>query len=270
MKFLIACILLTSCLSAQHFIEHPEFKQLFDSCNVKGSIFIKKAGSDTIICYNKGDYHRGTLPASTFKICNSLIGLETGVIPDENYVIPWDSVQRSFPAWNRDHNLASAIKYSVVPYYQELARRVGAARMQAWMNRAGYGNKNIGGGIDRFWLSGSLRISPAQQIQFLEKLYFKRLPFSTRSMDIVKKIIINGRTADYTLSAKTGWATTKTTDIGWWVGYIEMKEGTYFFALRIHSPVGLNENFIASRTAISRKIFAKIFGYPFDASKETL
>jgi beta-lactamase class D len=170
-------------------------------------------------------------PASTFKIPNSLIGLESGVIRDRHFVIPWDSVRRPNAAWNRDHDLASAIAFSVVPYYQELARRVGAGRMQHFLDTLGYGNRDISGGIDRFWLGSSLRISPDEQVLFLRRLRENALPFSRRSIDIVKEILIQESNDRWTLRAKTGMADFDSSRaVGWYVGWVERAEGAVVFA----------------------------------------
>lgn len=175
------------------------------------------------------------LPASTFKIMNSLIGLETGVIPDENYVIPWDGTPYDVPAWNRDHTLKTAIQNSVVWYYQELARRVGQARMQQYIDTANYGNKDISGQIDTFWLEGGLRISADEQVAFLERLYRGDLPFSQRAMATVKEILVLEKTTTYQFSGKTGTVQRVAPRIGWFVGYIEEASNVYFFATNIES-----------------------------------
>src|SRR5207302_1318723 len=111
------------------------------------------------------------LPASTFKIPNSVIALETGVVGDpDKDVFKWDGVVRSIEGWNRDHTLRSAIAASAVPVYQEIARRIGAERMQKYVDLFEYGNRDIGGGVDQFWLTGNLRIDPIQQIDFVDRL----------------------------------------------------------------------------------------------------
>ena len=137
------------------------------------------------IRYNPEQCAERLLPVSTFKIMIVLIGLETGIIPDENYVIKWDGTQHDNPAWNQDHTLKTAMQYSVVWYYQELARRVGKEKMQHYVDAAGYGD--ISGQIDTFWLDGGLRISPYEQIEFLKRLYQSDLPFSQLSMKIVHR-----------------------------------------------------------------------------------
>lgn len=116
-----------------------DFKKLYDEFQVKGSFVLYDPQKEHYIFYNKDQFKTPFSPASTFKICNSLIGLETGVIEDENFVIPWDSVIRN-PVWDKDHDLKLAYKNSTVWYYQELARRVGPQQMKQWIDSANYGN----------------------------------------------------------------------------------------------------------------------------------
>ena len=137
--------------------------------------------------HNSGRCAERFLPASTFKIPNTLIGLETGIIKDAEFVIPWDSSETWNPAWNKDHTLRSAIKYSVVPYYMELARRVGREKSQHYLNIFDYGNKTIGNIADFYWLDNTLKISADEQVLFIKKLYENKLPVSKRSIDIVNK-----------------------------------------------------------------------------------
>ena len=112
----------------------------FDQYDVKGSMVIYDLKSNRTFYYDKERTQKRFSPASTFKIFNSLVGLETGVIPDTSYVIPWDSVKRgNYAPWNRSNSLKSAFKYSVVWYYQELARRVGEERMEKYITANGYG-----------------------------------------------------------------------------------------------------------------------------------
>jgi beta-lactamase class D len=174
-------------------------------------------------------------PASTYKIPNALIGLETGVIPDSDYIIKWDGTPQPIKEWARDHTLKSAIYYSVVPYFRELARRVGREKMQYWLNKLNYGNKIIGEKEDYFWLDNSLKISANEQVEFLKKFYFWRLPFSRRSLDIVKSIMPEEDYHNAVLRYKTG--TNDAYSICWLVGYVEKKDisskdekDIYFFA----------------------------------------
>jgi len=173
-------------------------------------------------------------PCSTFKIPNSLVGLETGVIADENAVLPWDGVKRSRAEWNRDHTLASAIKVSAVWYYQELARRVGTERMQKLVSGIPYGNADISSGIDVFWLGRSLRISPDEQVAFLERLRLSRLPFSERSQQIVRSILVQESSGPIVYRGKTGsCGAGGSTGHGWWVGWVEKDGRATVFAMLV-------------------------------------
>jgi beta-lactamase class D len=176
------------------------------------------------------------LPASTFKIPNSLIALETGVVGDpDKDVFKWDGVVRSIEAWNRDHTMRSAIAASAVPVYQEIARRIGAERMQKYVDLFEYGNRDIGGGIDQFWLTGNLRIDPIQQIDFVDRLRRGVLPVSKRSQELVRDILSVTTSGDAVIHAKTGLlgAEVGKPSLGWLVGWAEKGPASTVFALNL-------------------------------------
>jgi beta-lactamase class D len=202
-----------------------------------GAFVVYDVRHDTITRYNPRECATRYSPASTFKIPNSLIGLETGVIRDEHFVIPWDGVKRWNAPWNRDHDLASAIANSVVWYYQELARRVGADSMKKYVDAMRYGNQDISGGIDHFWLGSSIKISADEQVFFLRRLAEGTLPFSKRSLDIVSRITIVEQTPEYTLHGKTGFTDLPDSSVvGWFVGWVEKGNDLYCYALNLTSP----------------------------------
>lgn len=176
---------------------------------------------------------RAVSPASTSKILHSLVALEEGVVADENQVVPWDGVERWYKAWNRDQTLATALQVSAVWVYQHVARQVGRAGMQGWLDRVGYGNGRIGERVDEYWLDGSLAITPEQQIHFLRRLRAGELPFSSRNQDIVRRILVRSSVPGATLRAKTGWAINEDPDVGWYVGWLEVADRTWFFALNV-------------------------------------
>ncbi|WP_437487934.1 penicillin-binding transpeptidase domain-containing protein [Sorangium sp. So ce1014] len=205
------------------------------------------------------------VPASTFKIPNTLIGLETGVIPDERFSLRWDGVKRSIPDWNRDHDLASAMKHSVVWFYQEVARRIGPERMQAHLDAFGYGNRDISGGIDRFWLTGGLRISPHEQIDFLRRLHAGSLPCSARSLDIVKRLIVLEQTPTYTLRGKTGMEVDERSSTGWLVGYVERGADTYVYATVLLGKGSDSKRIMPLRRSLTRALLKRHGALPEDA-----
>ena len=235
----------------------PEFGAALDSAGIQGTFLLHKMGTNEYDTNDRARAETRFLPASTFKIFNSLVALETGVIADEHETFKWDGVVRSVPAWNQDHDLASAIRVSAVWYYQELARRIGRERMQEWIDRAKYGNQNIGGEIDSFWLKGDIRISPLEQVRFLERLYKEDLPFSHRSMEIVKRILIQDQGAGWTLHGKTGWGGDGDNQVGWYVGYVERTDGVWFFANNIRI---VKDEDAWARIPLTRAILARELG----------
>ena len=189
-----------------------------------------------IIASDKDRSGEAQLPASTFKIPNSLIALETGVVEDpDKDVFKWDGVTRSIEAWNKDHTLRSAIAASVVPVYQEIARRIGEGRMQKFVDLFEYGNRDIGGGIDQFWLTGNLRIDPIEQIDFVDRLRRGALPVSKRSQELVRDILPVTKTGDAIIRAKSGLlgAELGKPSLGWMVGWAEKGSAQTVFALNM-------------------------------------
>lgn len=224
--------------------------------NTDGAFVLYDTKRDAYTRYNEARCRQRFSPKSTFKIPHSLIGLETGVISDADFVIRWN--KEKYPAsswgagypfehWAQDQNLRSAIKYSVVWYYRELALRIGARREREFLNKLSYGNRSIGKRVDDFWLDNSLQISADEQVEFLKKFYTNRLPVSRRSTDIVKEILVLEQTPQYKLSAKTGGGSKSGAGngkiIGWFVGYVETHDGNVaFFATNIDG-----DNFAAIR-----------------------
>lgn len=236
------------------------FSRHFRDLGIEGSILIYELKNKRIFQHNPQRNATAYPAASTFKILNSLISLETQVITDEIAILTWDGIQRDLPEWNRDLNMREAFKLSAVWFYQVLARRVGYERMQKWVTQVQYGNQNIGGkeDIDKFWLNGLLKVTPQQQIQFLYRLYSNDLPFSERTLSIVKDIMINERTPDYTIRGKTGWygfGNKTVPNVGWYIGYLEKGDNAYFFAVNIDIR---NEKDAAVRIELMRRCFKDI------------
>jgi len=224
-------------------------KKYFDENKVSGTFGLFDNGQGQFTIYNLSRFKDSAyLPASTFKIVNSLIGLETGRIVNEKMVIKWDGVIRTFPggdtatAWNKDLTMEEAFKVSAVPYYQEVARRIGRDTMQHWLDTLGYaakyGKAVIKSKIDTFWLDNSIKITADEQLGLVKKLYFDQLPFRKKTtQDIVKAMMLQEDNANYKLSYKTGWGTTENGNaLGWIVGWIEENKHPYFFAMNIEGP----------------------------------
>ena len=251
--FLVSCSLEPKSILED--FSSSDLESIFKSEMADGCFVISDLKANKKLTYNSARLDSSFLPASTFKIINSMIALETGAIKDENEMITWDGKKRFVKEWNQDHNLKSAIKYSVVWFYQELARRIGKEKMQHWVDTSQYGNQNIGGEIDYFWLNGDIRISANQQIDFLQKLYLNKLPFSKKNQEIAKNIMIVDQTPNYTIHAKTGWAMRINKQIGWYVGYLEKGENVYFFAINMDIK---NKDDAVKRKIIVSKILKQL------------
>lgn len=216
----------------------PNLSKAFQDLGIDGAIVIYDKSRDRFHEHNPSRNTTAFFPGSTFKILNALISLEIGTIRDDVTVLTWDGIQRSIPVWNRDTNLRQAFKDSTVWFYQVLARKNGHEQMQKFVQQVDYGNRQIGAAdrIDRFWLEGPLQTTPKQQIEFLQRLERNDLPFSQRTIDLVKDMMIIERTPDYTLRGKTGWIDSVKPNIGWIVGYLEQNSNVYFFATNIIMP----------------------------------
>lgn len=169
---------IASSASAKPGIKELHMEELFHG--ISGTIVIKNLKTDNMYTYNLQRSTQRFTPESSFKVPNALIGLEEHAVEDEYEVKRWDGVVREFDVWNRDHTLASAMRNSAIWYYQAMARDIGPERMQNNLNRIEYGNQDIRGGIDTFWLDSSLTISAQEQAQFMEKLAEETLPFQNK------------------------------------------------------------------------------------------
>ena len=193
-------------------------------------------------------------PCSTFKIWNTLIGLENGLISatdDEFY--KWDGKKRFLPEWNKDLTLKEAFRVSCVPAFQNLARKIGPGIMQAWIDKISYGDRNISSGIDIFWLPApgrkTILISPEEQAKLICKLVSGKLPFSEKSLAVLNEIMIIKKTPLGILYGKTGTGEKYT--LGWFVGYLESNGKKYSFACVVKGEKVMGKDSLA----IIRTIF---------------
>jgi beta-lactamase class D len=223
MGFAVLAIVLASC-GRENILTQNQWGDIFKKYQIDSACFeLADNSHDQIFLYNLPRCSKRFTPASTFKIFNSLVALETNVAKDENMVIPWDGVVRR-EAWNKDLTMKEAFKVSSVPYYQEIARRIGDVEMQKWIDTVRYGNKRIGGKIDEFWLNDTLLITPDEQVGFIKKLYFDKLPFSNRAQRIVRSMMLQEDSTNYKLYYKTGTQFENNIITAWIVGFAERKE----------------------------------------------
>lgn len=238
--FLLFTVALLSACSPNNVNEDNDLKKYFTENHVNGCFALLDNGTGKFTVYNLKRYRDSSyLPASTFKIVNSLIGLQTGKIVNDSMVIKWDGIKRPFADWNKDLSMYEAFRVSAVPYYQEVARRIGKDTMQHWLDSLAYGTRRITSAIDTFWLDNSLKITPDEELGLVKRLYFHQLPFYPTYQEVVKRAMLFDNNSSYRLAYKTGWGfwNEKThKHIGWVVGWIEENQHPYFFVLNIESP----------------------------------
>jgi beta-lactamase class D len=234
-SFLLILISAIAC-SPNKVKQDNSLEKYFTDNKVKGCFAIMDNGTGRFTVFNLARYRDSSyLPASTFKIVNSLIGLQTGIIANDSMVIKWDSVKRR-DEWDRDLSMYQAFRVSSVPYYQEVARRIGRDTMQHWLDSISYGSKKIRTRIDSFWLDNSLKITPDEQLGLVKQLYFDQLPFYKTYEEMVKNAMKFEDNSNYQLSYKTGWGQENGKQIGWMVGWVVENQHPYFFVLNIESP----------------------------------
>jgi beta-lactamase class D len=234
--------MVVSACSPNNVIVDDSLQQYFNANKVTGCFGFFDNGQGKFTIYNLPRFSDSAyLPASTFKVVNSLIGIESGAVQDTNSVIKWDSISRGRPECDRDMTMWDAFRISCPPWYQEMARRVGKEKMQKYLDTLGYSQRynkfKIGNNLDTFWLDNSAKVTADEQLGLVKKLYFDQLPFQKRSQRIVRSMMLWENNTSYKLSYKTGWGyTEKGHSLGWIIGWIEENNHPYFFVLQIETP----------------------------------
>jgi beta-lactamase class D len=210
-----------------------DLEAVFDSAGIDGTFVLYHPADGRLTVANLERAQTRFVPASTYKIPHTLIALETGAVADVDEVVPYGGQPQLFSAWERDMSLREAVPASSVPVFQEVARRVGPGRMQGWLDRLAYGNREMGRVQDRFWLDGPLAVSAVEQARFLADLAAGALPASAQAQAAARDVALLEEGDGYTLYGKTGWAFDVVSQVGWWVGWVEREDAIHAFALNL-------------------------------------
>ena len=256
--FLFVLLTLTSCSESQIKVDEiqktPEdaspkttittvntaFQKIIDDAKLNGVILIFDPQKDELITNDLKRSEEGFLPASTFKVPNSMILMESGVV-DENTIFKWDGKKRTFKMWERDFNLEGAFQKSCLPCYQSVTPQVGVSQMKDFLKKFDYGKMEVdSASMDSFWVKGNSKISAKGQIEFLTKFYNSKLPISPKTEKMMRKIMVIDEKDTYKLSGKTGWVFDETTNLGWFVGFIEKEGNVYFMATNVDPKKDFN------------------------------
>lgn len=220
------------CFTNYLFANDKDFEKIFNKNKIDGTIVLESLKTNKKFIYNKERANLLLSPASTFKIPHTLIALNEKTVTQDSIIV-WDKTDKGMENWNKDQTLSSAFKSSCVWCYKEFTKKIEKQKYETYLNQLSYGNKIIGADLSEFWLDGSLKITTFQQIDFLKKLYKNDLPFEQKNIDILKEIMIDEKTEEFTIRAKSGWSTRFESESGWYVGYIELKDDVWFFATNL-------------------------------------
>lgn len=243
-SILISCVPLVSTYAADENryqwdasirnITHTDLSSYFG--NYDGSFVLYNMSGNSWNIYNEANATMRVSPDSTYKIYTALFGLENGIITPENSSRKWNGKNYPFEAWNADQNLQSAMDSSVNWYFESIDKQLGASTIKAYLQQTGYGNETISGDLSSYWMQSSLKISPVEQVELLKDLYQNNFSFTPANVHAVKNSIhlITSENGDF--YGKTGTGRINDQDInGWFIGFIESQNNTYFFATNIQS-----------------------------------
>ena len=200
----------------------------------EGSFVLYDLENDAWSIHDKEHATLRVAPNSTYKIYDALFGLEEDIITPENSFIAWNGETYPFEAWNADQTLQSAMNSSVNWYFESVDEQLGAANISNYIQEIGYGNENISGDFSTYWMESSLKISPIEQVELLTQLQNNNFGFAPENINAVKDSICLSSSDAGTFYGKTGTGRVDGQDVnGWFIGYIETADNTYFFATNI-------------------------------------
>lgn len=201
-----------------------------------GSFVLYDQSADRWNIYNMDHASTRVSPNSTYKIYDALLGLESGIITPEHSTFTWNGEPYPFHSWEADQDLTSAIHNSVNWYFQAIDSQAGFEAVRTFLQTINYGNQNTGTNLNLYWTDFSLKISPIEQVELLQDFYQNNFHFDSKNIQAVKKALLLSTTSSGSLYGKTGTGRVNGKDVnGWFIGYIETSNNTYYFATNIQS-----------------------------------
>lgn len=183
-------------------------------------------------------------PASSFKIVLSLMGYDAGVLQDEqnptwNFQEGYDDFLES---WKSPQNPQTWIKSSCIWYSKIIASKLGIETIHHHLSLFEYGNQDLSAGlvppgpINPAWVSSSLKISPKEQVEFVQKMIQGRLPVSSNALQMTRNLLFKEEMPQgWKLFGKTALGSTvdengKKLKVRWFVGWVENDQDFFPFA----------------------------------------
>lgn len=227
----------------------------FNSTDYQFSVLVYDVETNSYLHYNDSLINNSYTPASTFKIANTIIALENGVIDSANFLIKWDGVKRENTKWNADQTLNEAFRNSTLWYFQELAKKIGTDKMQAGLELLNYGNKAIGTEIDQFWLNGTLKTSMIDQVDFLTNIIKRKYKLAPYTYECLLQVMKYNLSYQYVVYCKSGWGQQGSEDVGWLVGMLIKNGKQYAFSTLITTNDYKKFDMATLRYKISKAVF---------------
>ena len=197
------------------------------------------AATKTVIASQGTSLTKQESPCCTFNIPLSLIGYETSILQDQEHpLLPYDNS----PVFDESHKQAMYpslwMQLSTVWYSKRIAEIIGKERLQQYVERFSYGNKDIQDNFTTAHLASTLKISPVEQIDFLQHMISYKLPILRNSVDETKKLLFCRKYSSlWSLYGKTGTAFDENEKkyLAWFIGWIEKEQQQILFALLINN-----------------------------------
>jgi beta-lactamase class D len=237
----------------------PGIAGLLAHHSLQGSVHIYDEENNNLYHSDSAGYDHKNVPASTFKIITSLLALEKGLLQDQYEIKTWNNRIQKNSDWNKDQHLKEAFALSTNWFFEDLTAQLGTDTINAWLLRIGY-PATIQQAEAKFWLDPQFVISPREQITLMQKLYHQTLPFSARTYELTKNIMLRKDTLGVQIYGKTGWGTPEGKNVGWYVGWAECSQRKpIFFATCIEQAEPASEEFAAWRKELTEMALLEAF-----------
>ena len=220
-------------------ITQADWSEEFQGADGCGIIYDLNANQYT--AYHQDEITRRMPPCSTYKIYSLLNALEQGVITPEENTLLWDGTTYDYAAWNHDQNIDTAMKSSVNWYFERLDDMVGFQQTKAFFQEIGFGSGNPSNDPGSLWNGTGIKISAFEQVELLVKLYRNDFNFAEENITAVKNAMEITSNDTSRLYGKTGTGCADDQNIaGWFIGFVETNDNTYFFAFYLNSSNGVD------------------------------
>lgn len=235
--------------AAETVITQVNWERYFDGIN--GAAVIYSPCENRYQIYNKETSLTQRSPCSTFKIISSLIALERSVIEPADSARTWSGEVFWNEKWNKDINFEDAFRSSCVWYYREIIDEIGKDVMQEELDRLDYGNCDISDWEGRlntnnraltgFWIESSLKISPKEQVEVMERIFGEHSTYSHEIQNTLKQVMLvpEQQSADLSIYGKTGLGKSQGVVVdAWFTGFADTMKGKRYFCVYLGETEG--------------------------------